>query len=85
MSWSAKSEAQLESKVDWHNLGKIETVPHVDVLTYAFQEGRYNQLIDAITVFEILTELNIVLVEGEKEERRVGVEGLRVKGSIAIL
>ena len=37
-------------------------VPHVDVLTYAFQEGRYNQLIDAIAVCEILTELNIVLV-----------------------
>ena len=63
MSWSAKSEAQLESKVDSYNLGKIETVPHVDVLTYAFQEGRYNQLIDAIAVFEILTKLNIVLVD----------------------
>jgi len=43
-------------------VGKNETVPHIDVLTYAFQEGRYDQLIDAIAVCEILTELNIVLV-----------------------
>jgi hypothetical protein len=54
-------QAELEKKIDSYTIGKSEGT-HVDVLTYAFTEGRYDQLIaGSKNILELLMEIEHLL------------------------